>query len=112
MKVWVGVTDNQWFSFLSRQGFDEVNFWQPSATPPFVHAPTGMPFLFKLKMPHRDVAGGGFAYSLGQNDPYKALKTMLKAEINEDARATLNSETSRGRTPNDDYGKCNPDELL
>ncbi|MCA9278197.1 MAG: hypothetical protein KDA34_03720, partial [Phycisphaerales bacterium] len=35
------------------------------------------------------------AYFLGQSDPYKALKTTLKAEINEEAWATLNSDTSR-----------------
>ncbi len=35
------------------------------------------------------------AYFLGQNDPYSALKITLKAEINEEARATLNSDTSR-----------------
>jgi adenine-specific DNA-methyltransferase len=35
------------------------------------------------------------AYFLGANDPYKSLKTTLKAEINEEAWATLNSETSR-----------------
>ncbi|WP_298333728.1 DNA methyltransferase [Asticcacaulis sp.] len=35
------------------------------------------------------------AYFLGQNDPYKALKTTLKAEIDADAWATLNSDTSR-----------------
>ena len=35
------------------------------------------------------------AYFLGQNDPYKALKTTLKAEINLDAWATLNSAVSR-----------------
>ncbi len=35
------------------------------------------------------------AYFLGANDPYKALKTTLKAEINEEAWATLNSDTSR-----------------
>lgn len=35
------------------------------------------------------------AYFLGANDPYKALKTTLKAEINEDAWDTLNSDTSR-----------------
>jgi adenine-specific DNA-methyltransferase len=34
------------------------------------------------------------AYFLGANDPYKALKTTLKAEINEEAWATLNSDTS------------------
>ena len=35
------------------------------------------------------------AYFLGANDPYKALKTTLKAEINQDAWATLHSDTSR-----------------
>jgi adenine-specific DNA-methyltransferase len=32
---------------------------------------------------------------LGANDPYKALKTTLKAEIDEEAWASLNSDTSR-----------------
>lgn len=35
------------------------------------------------------------AYFLGANDPYKALKTTLKAEINKEAWATLKSDTSR-----------------
>ena len=35
------------------------------------------------------------AYFLGANDPYKALKTTLRAEIDLDAWATLNSDTSR-----------------
>ena len=35
------------------------------------------------------------AYFLGANDPYKALKTTLKAEIDPDAWATPNSDTSR-----------------
>jgi len=35
------------------------------------------------------------AYFLGANDPYKALKTTLKAEIDEEAWSTLNSGTSR-----------------
>ena len=35
------------------------------------------------------------AYFLGQNDPYTALKTTLKAEINADAWSTLHSDTSR-----------------
>ena len=35
------------------------------------------------------------AYFLGANDPYSALKTTLKAEIDEDAWATLHSDTSR-----------------
>ena len=35
--------------------------------------------------------GGGS----GSHDPYKALKTTLKAEIDEDAWSTLHSDTSR-----------------
>jgi len=35
------------------------------------------------------------AYFLGANDPYKALKTTLKAEIDEEAWASLHSDTSR-----------------
>jgi adenine-specific DNA-methyltransferase len=35
------------------------------------------------------------AYFLGANDPYKALKTTLKAEIDEEAWSSLNSDTSR-----------------
>jgi adenine-specific DNA-methyltransferase len=35
------------------------------------------------------------AYFLGANDPYRALKTTLKAEIDEEAWASLNSDTSR-----------------
>ena len=35
------------------------------------------------------------AYFLGANDPYKALKTTLKAEIDQEAWETLHSDTSR-----------------
>lgn len=35
------------------------------------------------------------AYFLGANDPYQSLKTALRAEIDEDAWATLYSDTSR-----------------
>ena len=35
------------------------------------------------------------AYFLGANDPYKALKTTLKAEINQEAWETLHSDISR-----------------
>lgn len=35
------------------------------------------------------------AYFLGANDPYKSLKTTLKAEVDQSAWDTLNSDTSR-----------------
>jgi putative restriction endonuclease len=59
MRYWLGVTDNRWFNFLSQRGLDEVNFWQPTPTPPFAHLPIGTPFLFKLKAPNNCIAGGG-----------------------------------------------------
>lgn len=60
MKFWVGTTDNDWYDYISARGLDEVNFWQPSATPPFTNAPIGLPFLFKLRRPNNHIAGGGF----------------------------------------------------
>jgi putative restriction endonuclease len=59
MRMWVGVTDNDWFDFLSGAGVDEVNFWQPSARAPFAGLEPGSPFLFKLKRPYNHIAGGG-----------------------------------------------------
>jgi|CXWL01.1.fsa_nt_gi putative restriction endonuclease len=99
MKFWVGVTDNTWFSYLSTSGLDEVNFWQPSATPPFrpQDAPTDMPFLFKLKRPNNHIAGGGFFVT------YSRLPLALAWEVFgpkngaaslDDLRATLDPLTS------------------
>ncbi len=39
MKYWAGVTDNDWFEFLSQAGVDEVNFWQPSGKARFPFFP-------------------------------------------------------------------------
>jgi hypothetical protein len=36
MKLYVGITDRDWYQFLStRPGLDEVNFWQPSGSRAF-----------------------------------------------------------------------------
>lgn len=66
MNFWVGVTDNDWFAYQAANGPDEVNFWQPSATPPFRRAQIGMPFLFKLRRPNNHVAGGGYFVTYSQ----------------------------------------------
>ena len=61
MKEFVGVTDNDWFAFLSQQpGIDEVNFWQPGGTGRFRRLNPGEPFLFKLHAPYNFIVGGGF----------------------------------------------------
>ncbi len=60
MKLWVGVTDDEWFQFLSVRQPDEVNFWQPSGSRQFRSLEPGEPFLFKLHSPKNFVVGGGF----------------------------------------------------
>ena len=51
MKIWIGVTDGDWFEFLRERTPDEVNFWQPSASCRFKVLKPGEPFLFKLHSP-------------------------------------------------------------
>lgn len=59
MDFWVGVTDNDWYEFLAARNPDEVNFWQPSGTPPFKRENIEL-FLFKLHSPLNFIAGGGY----------------------------------------------------
>lgn len=60
MRMYVGVTDNRWFRFLSREEPDEVNFWQPGGKVPFKVLSPGELFLFKLHSPVNQIVGGGF----------------------------------------------------
>jgi putative restriction endonuclease len=61
MKLFVGVTDGDWFRFLrSHAGLDEANFWQPGGNRAFRTLQPGEPFLFKLHSPENFIAGGGF----------------------------------------------------
>jgi putative restriction endonuclease len=61
MKGYIGVTDKDWFTFLSQQpGIDEVNFWQPGGSRLFKSLLPGEPFLFKLHSPQNYIVGGGF----------------------------------------------------
>jgi putative restriction endonuclease len=60
MKLWVGVTDGDWFEFLRKRQPDEVNFWQPSSARQFRALAPGEPFLFKLHSPRNYIVGGGF----------------------------------------------------
>lgn len=60
MTLWVGVTDQNWFTFLAARQPEEVNFWQPGGTTSFKVLKPGELFLFKLKSPWNVIAGGGF----------------------------------------------------
>jgi len=60
MRFYLGVTDNSWFSYLSRISPDDVNFWQPGGATNFKALTAGEPFLFKLKSPLNAIGGIGF----------------------------------------------------
>lgn len=60
MKLWVAITDKNWFEFLRSRSPDEVNFWQPSAGRRAAVLEPGTPFLFKLHAPDNFIVGGGF----------------------------------------------------
>jgi len=61
MKLYGGVTDNNWYDYLSHlPECDEVNFWKPSPSAAFKALKPGELFLFKLKSPYNHIAGGGF----------------------------------------------------
>lgn len=60
MKIYIGVTDNDWCKYLADNQPDEINFWQPGGRQAFqVLEPNGL-FMFKLHSPLDFIAGGGF----------------------------------------------------
>jgi putative restriction endonuclease len=59
MKLFVGVTNNEWFRFLSERKPDEVNFWRPRSQMDFKALQPGDLFLFKLHSPLDFIVGGG-----------------------------------------------------
>lgn len=61
MRLWIGITDRDWYHHLSTTpDVDEVNFWQPSGSRAFRALQPGEPFLFKLHSPDNFIVGGGF----------------------------------------------------
>ncbi|GAA0947176.1 HNH endonuclease [Nonomuraea longicatena] len=69
MKAYVGITDGNWYRFLSaRPGLTEANFWRPSGSTTFRALRPGEPFFFKTHhrgrhpvrgFPYNRVIGGG-----------------------------------------------------
>lgn len=61
MRLFVAVTDNEWFALhLSRSRMEEVNFWRPSPDATFKALSPGELLLFKLHAPDNYIVGGGF----------------------------------------------------
>lgn len=59
MKIYVGVTDKEWYEQLRQQRPEEVNFWKPGSSNFRVLQENDM-FLFKLHHPYNYIVGGGF----------------------------------------------------
>ena len=60
MRFYLGVTDNNWYKYLSQIDPEDINFWQPGGTVGFKVLQSGAPFLFKLKSPLNVIGGVGF----------------------------------------------------
>lgn len=61
MKVYVGITDMDWYrSLASQPQIREVNFWKPGGEGGFRALLSGEPFLFKTHWPHNRIVGGGY----------------------------------------------------
>ncbi len=59
MKMYIGVTDFDWYQLLKSEKCDEVNFWTPAARNFKVLEPNEL-FLFKLHYPDNCIVGGGY----------------------------------------------------
>lgn len=57
--VYVGVTDGDWYDYLTNNQPDELNFWQPGGKQVFRALQPYDLFLFKLHSPLNYIAGGG-----------------------------------------------------
>jgi len=60
LKMFVGITDYDWFRTLKQANCDEVNFWKPGGNTNFKVLNEGDIFLFKLHSPQDYIVGGGF----------------------------------------------------
>jgi putative restriction endonuclease len=60
MKLYVGITDRDWFRFLRLRKAEEMNFWRPRNTSDFGAIQPGEFFLFKTRFPENRIVGGAF----------------------------------------------------
>lgn len=91
MRLWIGVTDKNWFDHLARISPDEVNFWQPSGARTFRVLQPGEPFLFKLHSPNNFIVGGGFFVR------YSPLPTSLAWEAFQQKNGVSSLDMLRAR---------------
>jgi len=98
MKIFVGVTDREWFSQLHASHADEVVFWKPGAPENWHPIPVGAPFLFKLREAPHVIAGGGFFASYSRmptSIAWSAFGRKNGRTSFDDLRQTLNRITQK-----------------
>jgi putative restriction endonuclease len=107
MRIFVGVTDGEWYRFLRDQPqLDEVNFWQPSGSVSFRALDPGDLFLFKLHYPQNVIVGGGtFLYSnpFPMSIAWEAFGEKNGALTAKEMRARIEKYRRRAGHPAEDY---------
>jgi putative restriction endonuclease len=92
MKLYVGITDAEWFRFLRARQADEMNFWRPSNTNDFRAIAPGELFLFKTKRREGDkIVGGAFFVR------HTTLPLDLAWEVFKEANGTNSLATLRAK---------------
>lgn len=84
MKIYVNLTDSDWFNFLVREQPDELNFWRPGGKQGFRALKPNELFLFKLHSPSNFIVGGGFFVRhvfLPLSLAWEAFKTKMECQI-------------------------------
>lgn len=80
MRLFVAVTDNDWFALHASQNrVEEVVFWRPSPEATFKALQPGELLLFKLHAPLNFIAGGGFFVRFHQLPVNLAWETFREA---------------------------------
>jgi putative restriction endonuclease len=107
VNIFVGITDGDWFSFLSAQPqLEEVNFWQPGGSTAFKALQRGELFLFKLHSPRNFIVGGGLfghASLLPLSIAWETFGTLNGVGTLEEMRARIAKYRRDAADPRADY---------
>ena len=106
--LWIGLTDNNWFSVVSSvPAIEEVNFWQPGGgLKLFRILQTGEPFLFKLHSPINFIVGGGFFLKhtiLPISLAWEAFGVKNGARTGDEMRMMIMKHRKEGRDKREDF---------
>lgn len=75
MKIYVGITDKDWYENVKIEGLDEVNFWKPGSAE-FRALCRNELFLFKLHAPDNYIVGGGYFVKFSRLPTYLAWEAF------------------------------------